>query len=99
TGRGAEQAHRGHANLSRSCPGLLSSLLPLLKPPSACANLARAMPAARPARAGRLFRPVHRWVWGDLDRRVRKLLVFGEVGTDGGAHRPPPPEGTPGPLP
>ena len=28
--------------------------------------------------------PVHRWVWGDFDRRVRKLLAFAEVETDGG---------------
>jgi hypothetical protein len=28
--------------------------------------------------------PVHRWVWRDPDRRVRKLLTFAEVETDGG---------------
>src|SRR5437870_13601263 len=32
----------------------------------------------------RLMRPVHRWVWGDLDRRLRKLLTFADVETDGG---------------
>jgi hypothetical protein len=32
----------------------------------------------------RLLRPVHRWVWGDFDRRVRKLLAFAEVESDGG---------------
>jgi hypothetical protein len=32
----------------------------------------------------RMLRPVHRWIWGDLDRRVRKLLTFAEVETDGG---------------
>src|ERR671937_1215983 len=31
-----------------------------------------------------LLRPVHRWVWGDFDRRVRKLLAFASVETDGG---------------
>ena len=31
-----------------------------------------------------LLRPVHRWVWGDFDRRVRKLLAFAEVESDGG---------------
>jgi len=56
------------------------------------------MPAARTARAGRLFRPVHRWVWGDLDRRVRKLLVFGEVETDGGRDILRAAEVTPDPL-
>src|SRR3954468_20609965 len=32
----------------------------------------------------RMMQPVHRWVWADLDRRVRKLLMFAEVETDGG---------------
>jgi hypothetical protein len=32
----------------------------------------------------RLLRPIHKWVWGDFDRRVRKLLLFAEVETDGG---------------
>ena len=31
-----------------------------------------------------LLKPVHQWVWGDFDRRVRKLLAFSEVETDGG---------------
>ncbi len=30
------------------------------------------------------MRPIHKWVWGDFDRRVRKLLLFAEVETDGG---------------
>src|SRR6266571_4454332 len=43
------------------------------------------MPAvARDARVDRILRPVHRWVWGDFDRRVRKLLAFAEVEGDGG---------------
>src|SRR6058998_1808031 len=43
------------------------------------------MPAAkRGAPLDRIMRPLHRWVWGDPDRRVRKLLAFAEVETDGG---------------
>ena len=32
----------------------------------------------------RILRPVHRWVWGDFDRRVRKLIAFAQVEGDGG---------------
>src|SRR6187401_3802206 len=32
----------------------------------------------------RLMRPVHHWVWSGTDRRVRKLLTFADVETDGG---------------
>ena len=32
----------------------------------------------------RMLRPVHRWVWGDFDRRVRKLIAFAQVEGDGG---------------
>jgi hypothetical protein len=39
---------------------------------------------ARIAPLDRLLLPVHRWVWGDFDRRVRKLLAFAEVESDGG---------------
>src|SRR3984893_8076589 len=42
------------------------------------------MAAAGGARVDRMLRPVHRWVWGDFDRRVRKLLAFAEVEGDGG---------------
>jgi hypothetical protein len=31
-----------------------------------------------------LLRPVHRWIWGDPERRAHKLLRFGETETDGG---------------
>ena len=41
-------------------------------------------PLAKVARLDRLLLPVHRWVWGDFDRRVRKLLAFAEVESDGG---------------
>jgi hypothetical protein len=42
------------------------------------------MAVVRGARMDRMLRPVHRWVWGDFDRRVRKLLAFAEVEGDGG---------------
>jgi hypothetical protein len=42
------------------------------------------MPFAPRAPVGGFLRPVHRWVWGDFDRRVRKLMTFAEVETDGG---------------
>src|SRR6187455_2675651 len=43
------------------------------------------MPADRvSAPLDQLLRPLHKWVWSDPDRRVRKLLIFGEVETDGG---------------
>jgi len=32
----------------------------------------------------RLMRPLHHWVWADSDRRLRKLLTFADVETDGG---------------
>jgi rubrerythrin len=44
------------------------------------------------------LRPVHRWVWGDFDRRVRKLLAFAEVETDGGRDILRAAELTPDPL-
>src|SRR6266566_3881981 len=31
-----------------------------------------------------MFRPVHRWIWCDAERRAHKLLRFGETETDGG---------------
>ena len=42
------------------------------------------MAPGRAARVDRMLRPVHRWVWRDFDRRVRKLLAFAEVEGDGG---------------
>ncbi len=42
------------------------------------------MPVGKPAAVDRVLRPVHRWVWGDSDRRVRKLMAFAGVETDGG---------------
>jgi hypothetical protein len=46
----------------------------------------------------RLLRPIHRWVWADSDRRVRKLLAFAEVETDGGRDILRAAEITPDPL-
>src|SRR5689334_621921 len=45
-----------------------------------------------------MLRPMHRWVWSDLDRRVRKLLTFAEVETDGGRDILRAAELTPDPL-
>ena len=50
------------------------------------------------ARIDRLMRPVHRWVWRDRDRRLRKLLAFAEVETDGGRDIVRAAEVTPDPL-
>src|SRR5213078_4811391 len=46
----------------------------------------------------RLMRPVHQWVWADRDRRLRKLLTFAEVETDGGRDILRAAEVTPDPL-
>src|ERR1700730_7740603 len=56
------------------------------------------MAAAGGARVDRMLRPVHRWVWGDLDRRVRKLMAFAQVETDGGRDILRASELTPDPL-
>lgn len=56
------------------------------------------MAAARHAPMDRMLRPVHNWVWSDFDRRVRKLLLFGEVETDGGRDILRAAEVTPDPL-
>ena len=42
------------------------------------------MAVGRGTRVDRMLRPVHRWVWGDFDRRVRKLIAFAHVEGDGG---------------
>lgn len=46
----------------------------------------------------RLMRPVHHWVWADPERRIRKLILFGEVETDGGRDILRAAEVTPDPL-
>jgi hypothetical protein len=43
-----------------------------------------ARPHQRPTALDRVLTPVHRWIWSDIDRRVQKLLRFGETETDGG---------------
>jgi len=45
-----------------------------------------------------MLRPVHRWVWGDFDRRVRKLIAFSQVEGDGGRDILRAAELTPDPL-
>jgi hypothetical protein len=45
-----------------------------------------------------MLQPVHRWVWSDFDRRVRKLIAFGEVEGDGGRDILRAAELTPDPL-
>ena len=52
----------------------------------------------RSAPLDRLLRPLHKWVWSDHDRRVRKLLIFGDVETDGGRDILRASEVTPDPL-
>src|SRR6185295_18981992 len=54
--------------------------------------------AAPTARMDRVLRPLHRWVWRDTGRRVRKLLTFAEVETDGGRDILRAAEVTPDPL-
>ena len=57
-----------------------------------------AMPASLGALIDRTLRPLHQWVWGDFDRRVRKLIAFGEVEGDGGRDILRAAELTPDPL-
>jgi rubrerythrin len=45
-----------------------------------------------------MLRSVHRWVWGDFDRRVRKLIAFAQVEGDGGRDILRAAEVTPDPL-
>jgi hypothetical protein len=56
------------------------------------------MAVVRGARVDRILRPVHRWVWADFDRRVRKLFAFAEVEGDGGRDILRAAEVTPDPL-
>src|SRR5262252_5138834 len=46
----------------------------------------------------RWMRPVHQWVWADADRRLRKLMTFADVETDGGRDIIRAAEVTPDPL-
>jgi len=56
------------------------------------------MSGNRAAPLDRLMRPLHHWVWSDSDRRLRKLLTFAEVETDGGRDILRAAEVTPDPL-
>ncbi len=56
------------------------------------------MPHQRATRVDRMLRPVHRWVWGDADRRVRKLIAFAQVEGEGGRDILRAAELTPDPL-
>jgi rubrerythrin len=56
------------------------------------------MPLRQIARLDRLLCPLHRWVWGDFDRRVRKLIAFSKVEGDGGRDILRAAELTPDPL-
>src|SRR6478752_976981 len=56
------------------------------------------MPLRHTARVDRMLRPLHRWVWGDADRRVRKLIAFAQVEGDGGRDILRAAELTPDPL-
>jgi rubrerythrin len=56
------------------------------------------MPLRRGASVDRMLRPLHRWVWGDFDRRVRKLIAFAQVEGDGGRDILRAAEVTPDPL-
>ena len=41
-------------------------------------------PLVRPTGFDRMLAPLHRWIWRDHERRVHKLMRFGETETDGG---------------
>ncbi|HEY1306024.1 MAG TPA: ferritin-like domain-containing protein [Vicinamibacterales bacterium] len=43
-----------------------------------------ARPLVRPTGFDRMLAPLHRWIWRDAERRVHKLIRFGETETDGG---------------
>src|SRR5262249_27371302 len=52
----------------------------------------------RGAPLDRLMRPIHHRVWADVDRRLRKLLTFADVETEGGRDILRAAEVTPDPL-
>src|SRR4029434_10158882 len=57
-----------------------------------------ARPLVRPTGFDRLLAPLHRWIWSDAERRVQKLIRFGETETDGGRNIPRAAEITSDPL-
>ena len=56
------------------------------------------MPSGQAAPLDRLLRSIHRWIWRNHDRRVRKLLAFADVETGGGRDIVRAAEVTPDPL-
>lgn len=56
------------------------------------------LPEACTTKLDRLLLPVHRWIWADAGRRVRKLLRFSQVEGDGGRDILRAAEVTPDPL-
>jgi len=56
------------------------------------------MAASPGALVDRMLQPLHRWVWGDFDRRVRTLIALAEVEGDGGRDSLRAAELTPDPL-
>ena len=52
----------------------------------------------QPTGFDRVLAPVHRWIWRDSQRRVQKLLRFGQTETDGGHDILRAAEMTPDPL-
>ena len=67
---GFEILHSGDISGSR-----LSYIAPGMEP---------ARPHERATAFDRMLTPLHRWIWSDAERRVLKLLRFGETETDGG---------------
>ena len=57
-----------------------------------------ARPLVRLTGFDRMLAPIHRWIWRNRERRVRKLLAFGEVESDGGRDILRAAELTPDPL-
>jgi rubrerythrin len=56
------------------------------------------MPEGHATPLDRILRPIHRWIWSDRTRRIRKLLAFAEVETGGGRDIVRAAEVTPDPL-
>src|ERR1700752_4463692 len=44
----------------------------------------QARPLVRLTGFDRMLAPLHRWIWRNRERRVHKLMRFGETETDGG---------------
>ena len=57
-----------------------------------------ARPLVRLTGFDRMLAPLHRWIWRNRQRRVHKLMRFGETETDGGRDILRAAELTPDPL-